>query len=397
MDDSTNLKINKIAQVLFYTALMIEAIIVLIDKSAYINPIEGRLFQITFALCVFKIALTKYNLKEWIIIFAFMTLGLFMDQWTDKNEAIRFIAFIAASKGIDCRKAMKTVFWVTLVGCIVIVLLAVIGVMGTVFLEADFSRGVGIERRYCLGMGHPNALHCMFWAVITLGIYLYIDKLKWYQYTCLMMANIGLYMLTNSRIGMAVSMLSIAMGMVASYYKKLCERKYIYILIIVGLMVCVLFSIICAGYDGLNRYEVGFTNPFVDWLDRKLTGRITDSSFTGHITKWTLFSKREVVGLMDMGYIKLFYRYGIIPAVIYISSIVLLIIHSSKKSDLGAALLIASFVIYNIMEAHIISPYFARNYMNMLFFGIWNEVFFVEKGSAGFFWQLKTIFNKNNL
>ena len=34
----------------FFLAVIIEAMIVVVDKSRYINPIEGRLFQITFIL-----------------------------------------------------------------------------------------------------------------------------------------------------------------------------------------------------------------------------------------------------------------------------------------------------------------------------------------------------------
>lgn len=386
--------IEKVASVFFYTALIIEILIVIIDKSAYINPIEGRLFQITFALCVLKIAMTKYNLKEWLLILAFMSLGLFMDQWTDKNEAIRFIAFIAASKGIDGKKAMKVVFYITLAGCLLLVALSIMGIYGTTYLEADYYRGSGIERRYCLGMGHPNALHCMFWALVTLGIYLYLDSIKWYHYAVIAVVNIILFILTKSRIGMIVTMFTVLLGVVATYYKKLREQKWVYILAIIGFVLCVAFSVLCAFYDGFGVYGYREQFSFLGGLDQKLTGRIIDSSFTGHITKWTLFSKKEVIGLMDMGYIKLFYRYGIVPAIVYIVSIILLIIRSHKNNDIAATLLIVSFVIYNVMEAHIISPYFARNYMLMLFFGVWSEVFFTDKGTDGYFWQVNKILNK---
>ena len=41
---------RRIPQILFYISLTIELIIVVIDKSNYINPVEGLLFRITFLL-----------------------------------------------------------------------------------------------------------------------------------------------------------------------------------------------------------------------------------------------------------------------------------------------------------------------------------------------------------
>lgn len=40
---------------LFYAGLTIELLMVIVDKSNYINPIEGRLFQITFLLFALKL------------------------------------------------------------------------------------------------------------------------------------------------------------------------------------------------------------------------------------------------------------------------------------------------------------------------------------------------------
>ena len=66
---------DKIGQGIFYLVLLIEIGIVIVDKSAYINPIEGRLFQLTFLLCMAKIAVTRYSFKEWLVMAAFFVLG----------------------------------------------------------------------------------------------------------------------------------------------------------------------------------------------------------------------------------------------------------------------------------------------------------------------------------
>ena len=47
----------QLGQILFYIGLVLELLIVIADKSAYINPCEGQLFRITFLLFLGKSAL----------------------------------------------------------------------------------------------------------------------------------------------------------------------------------------------------------------------------------------------------------------------------------------------------------------------------------------------------
>ena len=41
---------EKTAHYIFYMGIIIEVMLVLIDKSAYTNPIEGQIFRLTFLL-----------------------------------------------------------------------------------------------------------------------------------------------------------------------------------------------------------------------------------------------------------------------------------------------------------------------------------------------------------
>lgn len=60
-------KLAGIGQFCFYAGLVLELLIVIIDKSAYINPVEGQLFRITFILFLIKVCCTKFSLKEWLL------------------------------------------------------------------------------------------------------------------------------------------------------------------------------------------------------------------------------------------------------------------------------------------------------------------------------------------
>ena len=41
---------KKTGEICFWIGLMIELLIVIVDKSAYINPLESQLFRLTFLL-----------------------------------------------------------------------------------------------------------------------------------------------------------------------------------------------------------------------------------------------------------------------------------------------------------------------------------------------------------
>lgn len=381
--------IEKLVFYCFLIALFLEIIVVIIDKSNIINPFEGRIFRVTFCLCAVKLVLTKYNIKEWLLILFFFLIGFISYKVTGRNEVVRFIAFIAASKNINRNTTLKFVLFTTLFGVSVLITLSTLGIFGDTYLAADFGRNIGVEKRYCLGLGHPNALHCMFWALLSLLVYLFLEKLKWWHYAFLGIFDLGLFILTDSRTGFLVSLLVIICGIIYSINPSIKNKKWIYVSGVLLLFACVSFSIDAATYNGYFDAE---SRPIMAWIDVKMTGRVFEGGITGSIEKWSLFSDLKVKGYTDMGYIKLFHWYGIIPACLYLISILLLIRYSYKKRNASELILICSFSIYTLVEAHAISPYFGRNYLIMLFIGVWNEIFGVAKGTSGYFWQLKKIF-----
>lgn len=369
---------DKIGQGIFYLVLLIEIGIVIVDKSAYINPIEGRLFQLTFLLCMAKIAVTRYSFKEWLVMAAFFVLGAVSYFATGRNEIIRVTAFIAASKNIDLRTALKITFYTTLAGVAALIALSLTGSLGQVFLEADYGRG-GIERRYCFGLGHPNALHCMFWALMTLGLYLYWEKLRWYHCIVLELANVGLYLLTTSRTGVAVASITLFAAMAFRLFPKLQEKKWVYVTGMACCGACVVFSVVAAVY--------GHAIPLFAWADKFLNLRIFGSWAWGYTGAWSLFSCPDNTVYFDMGFIRLFYWYGIIPGIAYIVVKGYQLFYCLKKKDAAAFLVITMFVLYTVFEAHAVSVYIARDYALLLMIGIWGKMFGIKPGGEGYFWQ----------
>lgn len=350
-----------LANGLFYTALILETLFVLLDKSSYILQYETWDFRITFLLFICKIALTRYSRREWLEIFLFGILGVISWYFTDREEIIRMVALIAACKGIDADKALKIVLYETVIGCSIIIGLSLAGIYGTVTVSGLF-RGGGIEEtRYCLGMGHPNALHCMFMMTLVLGMAVYRKQMSWFGYLGALLLNLGVYKLTDSRTSMLITTMAILLAAALHYLKKLRDKKWLYILLIIFILACVGWSVMIA--------TVGVDPHILRQIDIRINGRFQWARSEGGIQYWSLFSNPANRNYFDMGYVRLFYWYGIIPAAVMIVILCRTVWLCYEQKAYDALLVIAVVAAYTLIEAHVVSVYLGRNYV-LLYVGI---------------------------
>ena len=374
---------DKVAYTSFYAGIIIEVLLVIIDKSAYMNPVEGQIFRLTFLLFLLKVCLTKYTLKEYFTIFLFGVLGVISYFATGRNEVLRLVIMIAACKNADMKRCMKMIFYLTLLGCVCIVLLSLTGVYGTVSLTQEYGRG-GIETRYVLGMGHPNALHCMVWALILLGLYLYAEQMKWYSFIFLLFINYFFFKLTNSKTSFLVTCFTIVLAILLVYVKSVTFKR---LCVIAGYLVAAFsvgISILIAAnayrvYDYVWNADRTKKTLFFVKLNELFNGRIRilveNDGFEGTAGTWSLFSRPENNYFFDMGWVRLFYWFGIVPAGIFLLAVLGLMIYCYKKNAYMAALVLISTSVYSIIEAHVFSDYLARNYVFFLLGIYWWQMF----------------------
>lgn len=381
------MKKEKAGKILFYLALTVELLIMLIDKSAVTNPIEGRLFQITFLLFAAKVCLTQYTKREWLLLLLFEGLGFLSYRVTGRNEIIRIVTMIAACKDISMKAALSYMFKVVLAGCLLIVGLSVTGLLGTVSLTAVF-RGDMTETRYCLGMGHPNALHCMFFMVLLLGMYLYGEHMKLYQFVIVFVANIGMFLLTGSKTGCMVTAFAVLLTGIMRYFPYFRRSWLLYGLTSVGLLGCAYIAWWAAKNSRILPYH-----PEMRRFDRLLSDRVVNlyydsASHAGTLPTWTLWGVPENEYYFDLGWVRLFYWYGIIPACIYLLVLLLLIWQLRKEKDYLGLVVLASLFLYTLVEAHIVSVYLTRDYTLFLLGAYWMKMFRADAGRAGYFFQV---------
>lgn len=364
--------LSKISNGSFWLALLIELTIVVAEKSEYIIQYEGLWFRLTFVLFGISLITTRHTLKEWAALGLFGMMGIVSYYITGKNEILRFVVFIWACLGRDMKKVLKATFWYTSAGCAVIMLLSITGIYGKMLqtaiyrTEEAFTLGE-METRYCFGMGHPNAFHCMMLAITWLGIYCYYEKIKWYGYGLIAAAHLVVYFFTDSRTGLLMSAGSLAIIVLLRYVRPLQENKWIYLLGIGVVIGAVVFSVFMAKYS--------VHHPFLAKIDGLLSQRILNlyydtTNHEGMLNTWYLWSSEQNNYFFDLGIVKVFYWYGILPAAVYFLAQCRLIWCGYRKKDYMLLAVIVAVTVYSVFEAHFVSDYLGRNYI-FFFFGMY--------------------------
>lgn len=384
---------SPVPRLVFYIGLTIELLMVIIDKSNYINPIEGYLFRLTFLLFACKLLLTRYEWREWALIFVMEAVGFLSYRVTGANDIIRVVTFVAACKGIPMREALKYTFYVTLAGCLAIVALAVTGIYGDISLTQAFGHEsledtiyigeqAAAETRYTLGMGHPNALSCMFFMLTALGVYIWFARMKWYSYLFLMLLNAGLYLLTRSKTSMLITAAYLCGACFLTFARRLRKKTVLYVCGLLVFVLCIAFSVdaaVCAQRVREAQWnEFFYCNPrdnkhivLLGKIDRHISGRIVSLADSdnndGMIQTWSAFScENNMNYYFDMGWVKVFYRYGVIPGILYVAANLLLLWRLWRRRDAGGLILFVMFAVYTVVEAHLISVYIGRNYLLLM-------------------------------
>jgi len=407
-------KIEKIRNFFFIIALFAEVIFVIIDKSRLTNPYTTWCFRITFILFTLVVLLTERTKREWLILALALAFGVFCYTQNGREETIRIIMFVAACKFQPLKNRMYLLYITTFVGCVGIAVLSITGVFGELYVTDLYRLDDGVVSRFTLGFGHPNALACMFYMLLLLTLYLLDRKFRWYLYFIPLLLSIGMYFLSGSRTTFIMCVFSILISIImhypnnemtrrdavwqfikikdpSSYYAAGVRYKLIpYILCFVVIAACVVFSILSAKYS-----EHLFTKGMKSWriIDKLINNRIgnlyfTDGNHEGTLETWSLFSSPSATGYFDMGWVRLFYWYGIIPAALAILCIIFFIIECRRKNDGQAIMVLASLAIYTVVEAHMISVYIGRNFLLLMMGAYFAEGFLFENKQDVFLWEV---------
>lgn len=351
--------LDNICAGLFYLGLAAEILLVIWDKSSWTDPYMGQICRMTFLLFAVCCACSvrKSTMAEDIVFAIGVLIGALSWRFGGRNDLLRIVIFLRAAGTVSVPRAMKVTFVSSVLGCLGLVGLAFAGIQGHLYQTYDY--GHGVETRWDLGLGHPNSLHCMAAMLLIFGLYLFEKRMKLYLYVLLGVGNVLLYGLTRSNTAFAISMLALMLSLLLHYGKKLAAGNAVYFLGELFLFGGLLFSVFCGIYRPSGHW-------LLEKLDHVLTGRIsslwTTTFHEGTLSTWKWFGQRLNVCYFDLGWLRVVYWYGVIPAIVIIGLTFALLEHARKTRDKAAFMLLLCFGLYTVFEAHLVSAYIGRNY-----------------------------------
>ena len=360
---------TKLRNICLYAALTIELLLMVYERSTLPLSSPKLIFRVSFVFTVLAVVLTKYSVKQWICIAAAVAVSVLGYKITGNNDLLRFSLFVVACKDVDLKKMLRCIFTVTAVGCVIIAAASILGIVGDIKQIEDFGRDVGSEVRYSFGFGHPNTLQSVIFSITVLFIYHLRDFAKFKRNVIMgaaLVLNVLLYFATGSRTGLALTVFTIALAFVVYQSETLKKSKILYVAGVAVIGACVAFSVWAAAISKYARKE---KYPFYYKLDRILTGRIQSLYYDtkphkGSLQTWSLFGD-EFSGnaFFDLGWVRLFYWYGIIPAVLILLLIIFIIYRLYLNRDYGVMIMIISISVFTVVEASFVSSFIGRNYL----------------------------------
>lgn len=376
-------KLQKVANYCFYLALTIEMVLVVLERSIYVIQYSGQWFRLTFALFLFKVMLTKYSRRELLAIFFFAVLGVVSYLNTGSNLVLRVVFLIAACKGVTDDRTFKLIFSILAAGAAICIALSFFGI-GIFKITTDF-RGTGVETRYCLGLGHPNTLHGMFWLVSTAFIYAFRKKIGVLHLGIIMLINIGLFAITISRTAFILTSLQIVLTLVSIKKGELFEKKFVKITWI-GLLIFGLAFTCWVMYPPMYY-------PYHHAIDPHISGRIMATYFISPECRWWEMLPFAAYGrepASDLGIAKMIAWIGYIPTLIWLAMNYLVSEKMKEQNDyVGFSTLIVVFISC-ITESHVISLYIGTGLVIFLLGKYWSGVVSDENENEVFPMELLT-------
>lgn len=358
---------KKISDVFFYTALTLELLLMILEKSEISFGYESYVFRGTFFLTLVAMALVKRDKKEWLLLVILMGFTFVCYRLSGKNDLLRVAVFLAAARDIDLKKAMKYSFFVSLSGFCLIALLSIMGILGEVVRVADYGRGIADETRLVLGFGHPNTLFGCVYVLVLMWLWIYGEKASLLMHGVVIAITFFFAVFTRSRTAIIVMVMTLVFGLIIRIFPRLKDIKAIYV--IEGIITPVLCIALAVAASSLA--DVVYTSGDLSkwrgfWeFEEKINYRISNLYYEvpnhgGILRNWQLFAGHDVDGYFDLGWNRLFYWYGIIPTALIAVAIVLLIYVCYKKRDMWTMLIIFSLSVYTIVEATYVTRYIGR-------------------------------------
>lgn len=309
--------------------------------------------KMAVVLLFFKVLTTRYTKKEFGFVAVLLSLAFVNYKVSGNTRAIYNFLTICALKDVE----LKKVFRVSLVSLVFIVVLmgvlALTGVTGTVSITDYFGRMdpetgyAKLETRYCMGYIHPNSWAQAIFAIMTLIVAGFYEKLDWKCVIFLVILNCVVYCLSISRTGLLGGLILLLLLVFAKYGKKIFD----FLIVKIGLLtsVIMLWGSVCIG-------KLDLSMEWIQILDQKVfTRRLAMAQLFYKIFGISPFgenipSQLEYGHVLDMGYMRMLLENGTLIYILFFLAVIILMVDAFRNQRKEIVILAISICLYGLYE-----------------------------------------------
>ena len=348
MKIKTGFKLNELC---FYIFLFLIMIYYAFRKTTMNYEVLNFTLILAIPFVLVKLALERYSFREFIGMGVLIILGGISAVLIGNTSILVAFFIVIGMKNIDFMTALKIVFYVRLVSCVMVLLGAVTGFVDNL----EIVREAGSNQiRNAMGYAHPNTFGIYCFDIISLWFILYGRK-KWkLKLLIAFIVNIFSFTMTNSRTSFLLNIFYLAMVLMVNFMK---DRKKLQFMAKFSFPFCL----------GINLFLPLLLNTGIGQkLDRMLSYRIRLSESFIRVYGISPFGKKIANSVssayywhLDSGFLNLLIQFGFIIGLVCL----VLYWHTGKMEFTNKYIYAAviGFAFYGIIEDVISS--FLFNYL----------------------------------
>ena len=327
----------------------------------YSGNTEYRIIMVFSMLCLgIKLVLTKYTLKEIIVMAAIALYAVFIYLKTGYITFTITVVTLLGAKNIDVYDLMKKVLFVRLICMTVLISASTAGIVGN-FVKDQYDDGL----TYSFGFQNPNDFMVNVFVNVALIFYLNYKKLNVLYFLLSAYAFYAVYCVTKSMTGMMLGVFLLVVFLFLKIFDRLGNvgnkiKQIISAAVVPTSLWCFIGTfIVSAGFD--------VNNKFMFTLDQLVSGRLKiqhqywlnygfsllGKDISRGAARWDGVQINN--GFLDSNYWCSFYKYGFVSVMIFIVFLVAASWYFHKKKDYNVVIIINTLCIYGLMEDFLIS------------------------------------------
>lgn len=375
-----NIKKETVAKGLFYTAFLLILFVDYVSATSIPVIYSGRMFQIAALLLAGKIVLTRYERREWILLFVLAGMGIASFFAVRNYFFFLLVLLLFGAKDISFRKALAIYLIFVSALTLFVGVAAFAGWFGELSQTMDFRAKGIVETRYCMGYTHPNTYHIILLQLLLAAIWFFWKRIKWFHMLLALLLNTVIYFATDSRTNLLLGTGFLLLLLAGKLIKGIQKQKWVYgmgFCVFAGAQILSLLTVLKGtGIGLLNR-----VNEF--WSGRIFWGNIWANNYlyyaNGRVSsmspreQFSLFSGENSQIAIDMGFIRLYYNYG---AVIFTAVMVFLLaklLQNFRKRDWAELIILMAGMVFMLGESFSSGEFFTRNVLFLFLLSLWSS------------------------